>query len=67
VKRLCLEGFIVMDFFDRREAAEAQIAEWVAAGKVKAVMDTLDGLERAPEALIRLLDGGNRGKVAVRM
>ncbi|MBM3644328.1 MAG: NADP-dependent oxidoreductase [Alphaproteobacteria bacterium] len=67
VKRLRLEGFIVMDFFDRREAAEAQIAEWVAAGKVKAVMDTLDGLERAPEALIRLLDGGNRGKVAVRM
>ena len=37
------------------------------AGALKAEVDILDGLERAPEALIGMLDGNNRGKRAVRV
>jgi len=66
-KRLRMEGFIVMDFYDRRAEAEARLAQWVADGRIRAVVDIVDGLEKAPEALIGLLEGRNRGKRAVRI
>lgn len=66
-KRLRMEGFIVMDFYDRRAEAEARLARWVEDGKIKAVVDILDGLEKAPQALIGLFEGRNRGKCAVRV
>ena len=66
-KRLRIEGFIVMDFYDRRAEAEARLARWIAEGRIKAELDILDGLEKAPEALIGLFDGSNRGKRAVRV
>ena len=67
VKRLRLEGFIVTDFFDRRAEAEARLARWISEGRIKAELDIFDGLERAPEALIGLFEGNNRGKRAVRV
>jgi NADPH-dependent curcumin reductase CurA len=66
-KRLRMEGFIVMDFYDRRAAAEARLAHWVADGKIKAIVDIVDGLDKAPQALIGLFAGKNRGKMAVRV
>ena len=66
-KRLRMEGFVVMDFFDQREPAEARLAQWVADGRIKAIVDIVDGLEKAPQALIDLFEGRNRGKRAVRV
>jgi NADPH-dependent curcumin reductase CurA len=66
-KRLRMEGFIVMDFYDRRADAEARLAQWISGGRIKAELDIFDGLERAPEALIGLFEGNNRGKRAVRV
>ncbi len=66
-KRLRMEGFIVLDNAMANTEAEAQLATWVAAGQLKAMMDIIDGLEGAPDGLIRLLAGGNRGKMAVRV
>jgi NADPH-dependent curcumin reductase CurA len=40
---------------------------WVAAGRITLREDVVDGLERAPEALARLLQGGNFGKTLVRV
>ena len=67
VKRLRMEGFVVMDFFDRRAEAEARLAHWVEQGQLKAIVDVVDGLEKAPEALMGLFEGRNRGKMAVRV
>src|SRR5215468_9033863 len=67
VKRLKMEGFVVMDFFDRRAEAEARLAHWVQEGRLKAIVDVVDGLEKAPEALMGLFEGRNRGKMAVRV
>lgn len=64
-KRLRMEGFIVLDHFARRAAAEAQMKQWIEAGTLKPALDLSVGLEKAPEALIRLLAGGNTGKVAL--
>ena len=66
-KRLRLEGFIVMDFYDQRAEAEARLTRWVEEGKIKAIVDIVDGLEKAPQALIGLFEGRNKGKMAVRV
>ena len=67
VKRLRVEGFIVTDYFDRRDAAIKDLSDWVKAGKLKVEEDVLDGIEKLPQALIGLLAGENRGKRMVRL
>ena len=67
VKRLRMEGFIVMDFADRDATALRALQTWVANGQIKVTEDIVDGLENAPNALIGLLAGDNRGKRMVRV
>jgi len=67
VKRLIMQGFIVMDFMDRREQALADLQSWVGSGQLKVQEDVIDGLENTPQALIGLLAGDNRGKRMVRV
>ena len=67
VKRLRMEGFIVMDFAKEDAKAEADLTKWVDDGKLKVAEDIVEGLENAPAALIGLLAGANRGKRMVRV
>jgi len=67
VKRLIMQGFIVMDFMDQRDKALADLQAWVAAGKLKVQEDVIDGLENTPQALIGLLAGENRGKRMIKV
>jgi hypothetical protein len=66
-RRLRMEGFIVMDHFAERDAAEEELATAIAEGRLRVVEDVIDGLERAPEALVGLLAGENVGKRMVRV
>jgi len=66
-KRLKVEGFVVMDFYDGRDAALAQLRKWVEAGQLKVQEDVIDGFENLPAALIGLLAGDNRGKRMVKI
>ena len=67
VRRLRMEGFIVMDYDNRREQADAELAGWVADGSLKYKVDIIEGLEHAPKALIGLLHGENTGKRMIRV
>ena len=67
VKRLVMQGFIVMDYMRERDQAIAELQSWVAAGKLKVQEDVIDGLENTPAALIGLLAGENRGKRMVKV
>lgn len=67
VKRLIMQGFIVMDYMDQRDEAVAKLQEWVTSGKLKVQEDVIDGLENTPQALIGLLAGENRGKRMVKV
>ena len=67
VKRLIMQGFIVMDYMAQRDAALKDLQEWVASGQIKVQEDVIDGLENTPAALIGLLAGENRGKRMVRL
>jgi hypothetical protein len=66
-KRLKVDGFVVMDFYDGKDAALAQLRAWVETGQLKVQEDVIDGLENLPAALIGLLAGENRGKRMVRV
>ncbi|MEL7368339.1 MAG: NADP-dependent oxidoreductase [Myxococcota bacterium] len=67
VKRLRMEGFIVMDYFGRTAEAAQDLLGWAAQGQLKVVEDIVDGLENAPSALVGLYAGKNRGKLMVRV
>ena len=67
-KRIRMQGFIILDHYaDRFEAFRRDMGQWVAEGRVKLREDRVDGLERAPEAFIGLLEGRNFGKLVVRV
>jgi NADPH-dependent curcumin reductase len=65
IKRGRMEGFLILDYFDRMDAARAEVAGWLAEGKIKSSEHIVEGLENAPEALNLLFTGGNTGKVIV--
>jgi NADPH-dependent curcumin reductase CurA len=41
--------------------------QWVADGKIKVREHCVEGLEKAPEAFIGLLQGENFGKLVIRV
>ena len=65
--RVRMEGFLVFDYAERYGEARTQMREWVDAGKLVPKQDVFEGLERAPEAFVDLLAGGNVGTRIVRV
>ena len=68
-KRLRMEGFIISDPHHNERIPEfvADMAGWIAEGKVRYRETVVDGIENAPAAFIGLLDGDNIGKMLVRV
>jgi NADPH-dependent curcumin reductase CurA len=66
-KRLTLRGFLVGDFQHRQAQFAAEMASWLAEGRVKAAETVVEGLESTPEAFLALFTGGNTGKMLVRL
>ncbi|KAB2679220.1 MULTISPECIES: NADP-dependent oxidoreductase [Brucella/Ochrobactrum group] len=66
-KSLTIRGFIQRDFADQRPAFHHDMVKWIADGQVRYREDIVDGLENAPKAFISLLEGGNFGKLIVKL
>jgi len=67
-KRLRIEGFVVYDHYDSQFAQfQAEMRALIAAGRMKYRIEVIDGFENAPDALARLLDGRNKGKMIVQL
>jgi NADPH-dependent curcumin reductase len=67
VKRIKLQGYIIVDHYDRFDEFLKEMTGWVKDGRVKYREDVVDGLENAPTAFIGLLEGRNFGKLVVRV
>ncbi len=67
VQRARMEGFIVLDHLDKAAAATADLVRWHREGRLKYRLDVVEGLENAPLAVNRLFEGGNTGKLVVRV
>ena len=50
-KRLTLQGFIVSDHLDRQAQFYADMAAWMAAGKMHWQETIVNGIENAPQSL----------------
>ena len=67
-KRLTLRGFIYTEFAAQHYAAFLrEVGAGIATGRIRYREDIVDGLEKAPEAFLGLLEGRNFGKVIVRV
>jgi NADPH-dependent curcumin reductase CurA len=67
IKRGRMEGFLILDYFDRLDEGRAEVAGWLGEGKIKSSEHIVEGLENAPDALNLLFTGGNTGKVIVQV
>jgi NADPH-dependent curcumin reductase CurA len=67
IKRARVEGFIVLDYLPRAQEAFADLSKWYLEGKLKYRVDVVEGLEHAPEAINRLFEGSNTGKLILKI
>jgi NADPH-dependent curcumin reductase CurA len=67
-KRLRIEGFVVYDHYDDQfEAFRSEMQSLIDMGRMKYRIEVIDGFEQAPDALARLLEGRNKGKMIVQL
>jgi NADPH-dependent curcumin reductase CurA len=67
-KSLTLRGFLNYEFGEQHYSAFLrEVGAGIADGSIRYREDIVDGLEKAPEAFIGMLDGHNFGKVIVRV
>ena len=62
IRRCTMQGFILIDFFDRAGEAVADLSDWVATGQLKHAEDIQEGIEITPRTFLRLFEGKNTGK-----
>lgn len=67
-KSLTLRGFIYAEFVEQHYTEFLrEVGALVTDGRIRYREDIVDGLENAPAAFILMLEGGNFGKVLVRL
>jgi hypothetical protein len=67
VKRGLMQGFIIVDFAPRFAEGIAQLAQWLAEGKLKYAEHIVEGFENTPRAFLGLFKGENLGKQLVKV
>ena len=67
VNRASMTGMVVMDYTERFGEAVREMAGWMKSGKLKSREEIVDGLETFPETLLMLFNGGNTGKLLIKV
>jgi NADPH-dependent curcumin reductase len=67
VNRARMEGMVVFDYAERFAQAAAELAGHLREGRMKSREDVCDGLQNFPEALLKLFNGENFGKLVLRV
>ena len=66
-RRLRLEGFVIFDHIRRFDAAAAVLADLLAAGELRFDEDIEHDIAMAPQALVDVYAGRNRGKKLIQL
>ncbi len=66
-RQACMEGFAYFHFPELIAPAKAELAEWLVDGSLVLAEEIFEGVERYPEALQFMFNGGNTGKLLVRV
>ena len=64
---LTLRGFRGSSYADRIPEMQLEVGRWLREGRLRYRETIVDGLERAPEALVAMLAGATVGKTLVRL
>jgi len=67
VNRARMEGIVVFDYADRYPVAVAEMAAYLKDGRMKSKEDVAYGLDTFPEALLKLFNGENFGKLVLQV
>jgi len=67
VKRLKVEGFLILDYASRFMEGAKELGKWKMMGKLKDRQTIVEGLEKASDAINMLFTGGNTGKLIVKV
>jgi NADPH-dependent curcumin reductase CurA len=67
IKRLRMQGFIIFDHWDEYPRFLEEVGPQVARGEIDYAETIEEGLERTPDAFLALFEGGNTGKMLVRL
>ncbi len=67
VNRARMEGIVVFDYADRYHLAVAEMAGYLKDGRMKSKEDVVEGIEHFPEALLKLFNGENFGKLVLQV
>ena len=67
VHRARMEGMVVFDYTERFPEAIAEMAGYLASGRMKSREDVVVGIETFPEALLKLFRGENFGKLVLQV
>jgi NADPH-dependent curcumin reductase CurA len=67
VQRARLQGFIVLDHFDRLQEVSAALGGLISKGELEPLETVVEGFDELPTAINMLFDGGNVGKLVVRI
>lgn len=67
VRRVRMQGFIMIDYMDQMDAAIDQLVQWVMDGEIRWREDIQEGFEAIPETFLRLFRGQNQGKQLLRL
>jgi NADPH-dependent curcumin reductase CurA len=60
--RALVQGFVVYDWWHRRDEALRRMKAWRTAGRLEFREDVVQGFESVPTAFVRMMRGENRGK-----
>ena len=66
-KKIRINGFIVFDHNDMREAFLKDMSAWIESGRIRTRETIVEGLENAVDAFLALFSGDNFGKMVVKL
>jgi NADPH-dependent curcumin reductase CurA len=62
-----MEGFLLSDFTSEFDQSRKRLRRWLDEGRIVQRDEVIEGLDRAPETLMRLFSGGNIGKLLIKV
>lgn len=65
IRRIKVQGFIILDYIPRFPLAQLRMLWWMKRGLIKDRSTIVKGLDHAPQALTQLFRGENTGKLIV--
>jgi NADPH-dependent curcumin reductase CurA len=60
-----MQGMVVFDYAERYPQAVAELAAYLQDGRIKSREDVVQGLDQFPDALLKLFNGENFGKLVL--